>query len=47
MNPLLTFPKAYKINDKVDKDSCGKSFPSGSDFAAGIFSVGAITFKNI
>ena len=39
-NPLKKYPKNYSVSGNVDEDFCSKSYPTHSDFASGIFSVG-------
>ena len=45
--PLNKYPKNYVVNNQEDDDMCAKTFPSHSDFAAGIFSVGCACEKSI
>ena len=37
---LKSFPKKYKVNQKIDDDLCKKAFIGHSDFTAGIFTIG-------
>ena len=46
-NPLKKYPKNYSVSGNVDEDFCSKSYPTHSDFASGIFSVGCSCQKPI
>ena len=46
-NPLIKYPKKYSVAGNVDEDFCAKSYPTHSDFASGIFSVGCSCEKPI
>ena len=46
-NPLIKYPKNYQVSGNVDEDFCAKSYPTHSDFASGIFTVGCSCEKPI
>ena len=46
-NPLIKYPKNYSVSGNTDEDFCSKSYPTHSDFASGIFTVGCSCEKPI